>query len=237
MSLFFFQAVSPRRDVRAKLSEYFDKYLTRNMEVYDVGCGAKPFGSLLKGKVKKHIGVDIEDGFYDASLIDLVGTAYDVPIPNASADAIISSQVIEHLEYPAKALSESKRILRLGGYLFLSSPFLYPIHAEPADYNRLTEYGVTRLLKDAGFDIVELHRIAGFWYLMGIMLSLYLQPIDKGIFKRTKVTSLVLGFVRWLFMQLHNLEGVLIKAVGKTPADHRKKLTCNYVLVARKTIG
>lgn len=237
MSLFFFQTVSPRRDVRAKLSEYFDKYLTRNMEVYDVGCGAKPFGSLLKGKVKRHIGVDIEDGFYDASLIDLVGTAYDVPIPDGSADAIISSQVIEHLEYPAKALSESKRILRLGGYLFLSFPFLYPIHAEPADYNRLTEYGVARLLKDAGFDVIELHHIAGFWYLMGAMFSLYLQPVDKGIFKKIKVAYLILGFVRWLFMQLHNLEGLIIKVVGKNPENHRRKWTCNYVLVARKTKG
>jgi hypothetical protein len=58
----------------------------------------KPFAKFLKGKVKAHIGVDLADGFCASTYVDLIGTAYDV-LPDGSADAIILSQVIEHLRH------------------------------------------------------------------------------------------------------------------------------------------
>lgn len=228
------QTICLRTEVRRLHAGYFDKYLTKDMEVFDIGCGDKPFAPILAGKVKKHIGVDIEDGFYDSSHIDLVGTAYEVPAPDAAADAVISSQVIEHLEYPDKALKEAARLLKPGGYLFLSFPFLYPMHAEPIDFNRQTEYGIKTMLRDAGFESVEFTKIGSLWYLIGMSLGIYLQPIDRGILKKTKIAFTFLKIVSWVFMQLHNLEGALIRALGKNPDNYRKKWAVNHVLVAKK---
>jgi len=115
--------INLRSDIRCALLQYFDRYLTNESQVYDIGCGAKPFASALDGKVKKYIGVDVEDGFYDSSYIDLLGTAYDVPTDDGSADAVISSQVLEHLEYPEKSIEETARILREEGLFFLLSLF------------------------------------------------------------------------------------------------------------------
>lgn len=136
------KVINLRNDVRRTLLKYFDRYLTNKDDVYDIGCGGKPFAGALDGKVSKYIGVDIEDGFYDSSYIDLVGNAYDVPIDDGSADAVISSQVFEHLEFPEKALGEAARILKERGFLFLAFPFLYPLHAEPHDYSRITEFKI-----------------------------------------------------------------------------------------------
>ena len=112
------QTISLRNDVRNTLVAFFDKYLTKDAQVYDIGCGQKPFSKALNNKVKSYIGVDVEDGFYDSSHIDLIGTAYDIPIDDGCADAAISSQVLEHLEQPEKAIEETARILKENGFFF-----------------------------------------------------------------------------------------------------------------------
>lgn len=230
----FLSTLNVRKEIRHKLEQYFDKYLSSEMIVYDIGCGSKPFAKYLQKKVHAHIGVDIEDCFYDKSSVDLIGTAYDVPAPSNSADAIISSQVMEHLDSTQRAFLEIERLLKPEGLLFISSPFLYPIHAEPRDYNRLTEYSLISNLKEHNFELLSMQRIGGFWYIAGIFLCIYLQPIDNGFLKKIKVSTFILIFVRWFFAQLHNLEGIFIKLLGKDPELHRQKWTTNYVLVARK---
>lgn len=228
------KVINLRNDVRLIFERHFEKYLTSDMQVYDIGCGEKPFASALNGKVKSYIGVDVEDGFYSASSIDLVGTAYDVPIGNGAADAVISSQVIEHLEYPEKAITEAARITKKGGFFFLAFPFLYPLHAEPYDYTRITEFKIKKVLKEAGFEILEFQRVGGFWYLVGLFLGIYLQPIDRGMLKKTKISTFILWFVRCLFKSLHNLEGFILRILNKNPDFLRKRWTNNYILVTQK---
>ena len=224
-----------RNDVRQTLLQYFDRNLTNEDQVYDIGCGSKPFASALDGKLKKYIGVDVEDGFYDSSHIDLIGTAYDVPIDDRSADAVISSQVLEHLEYPERAIKETARILKKEGFFFLALPFMYPLHAEPHDYSRITEFKIKKMLETAGFEILEFQYIGGFWYLSGLFLGMYLQPIDRGFLKKTKISTAFLWLIRLLFNVLHNLEGFTLRTFKKNPEIFRKKWISNYVLVAKKT--
>lgn len=234
MSNAFFEVIALRNDVRKILSSYFDKYLTREMRVYDVGCGDKPFGPVLKGKVLEHIGVDIQDGFYDSKHIDLIGSAYDVPIDNATADAVISSQVIEHLERPLDALKETSRILKPGGILFISFPFLYPIHAEPHDFTRFTEHGMDSLLAAHGFEVLEKQGIGGFWYLLAVCWNMYAKTFDRGFLKKIGIVRLFLWIFLWILTKIHQLEGFAIKFAKKNPEDLRRKWSTNYVYVAKK---
>ncbi len=229
-----FRTINLRKDIRSLLEEYFNQYLTHNMDVYDVGCGSKPFQNILTGKVKNYIGVDIEDGFYDTRHIDLLGTAYNVPIKANSADAVISSQVLEHLEKPGSAIKETARILREGGLFFLSIPFLYPLHAEPHDFIRFTEFSIKKLLKAEKFEILELKKVGGFWYMAGQFLGIYLQTFDKGFLKRIKIIHMLIQFIRWLFYISHLIEGFILMIIKKSPEKLRSKWAVGYVLVAKK---
>ena len=231
---FILDPVSLRNDVRTTMKENFSTYLSSNMNVYDIGCGDKPFAGFMKDRVKAYIGVDIEDGFYDKGHIDLIGSAYDVPIPDGTADAVISCQVIEHLKTPRDALKEANRILKSDGILFLSFPFLYPLHAAPHDFYRYSEYGVGELLEKNGFKLLKIEGQGGFWYCLAIFFGIYISALNRGVLKKLKITTVLNMLGKWFFYILHVLEGSLYKVCGKEALSIRKSWMSNYVLVARK---
>ncbi|WP_406398387.1 class I SAM-dependent methyltransferase [Streptomyces uncialis] len=100
--------------------------------VLDVGCGdgtaARTAAPLLAGH--RVIGVDwSQDALRRARahLTDVVrGELTDggLPLRSGSADAVLFSEVIEHLVDPDSALDELRRVLRPGGHLMLSTPNL-----------------------------------------------------------------------------------------------------------------
>ncbi|MEP3475797.1 MAG: class I SAM-dependent methyltransferase [Hyphomicrobiales bacterium] len=231
----FFHPISLRRDLRRLMREKFKAYLKTDMVVYDIGCGSKPFQDDLKNKVEKHIGVDIEDGFYNDGNVDIIGTAYEVPVDEGVADAVISSQVIEHLERPIDAIKEANRLLKIDGLFFLSFPFLYPLHAAPYDYMRYTEFYIRNVLEENGFEVVEYDHLGGFWYTLGVFFEIYLNAFNRGILKKLYL----LVFVRWIIQSIlytfHVLEKFGLKLLGKDPDNSREHWTVNQVLVVRKT--
>jgi glycosyltransferase involved in cell wall biosynthesis len=81
---------------------------------------------------------------------DIVADLLDIPVPDQSLDGIICHQVLEHVTDPARVVRELYRVLRPGGRLLLSTPFLYPIHEDGPvkDYFRYTERGLRELLKN-----------------------------------------------------------------------------------------
>lgn len=95
--------------------------------------------------------------FYN-SKPDIFGDASRLPIGDATIDNIICLQVIEHLSNPAGALREMARVLKPNGHAWLSIPFTYPIHNEPYDFQRYTEFGLRREAVNADLEWVSLER-------------------------------------------------------------------------------
>ncbi len=52
---------------------------------------------------------------WDTSGIDLVSDIVEIPAPDSSFDAILCSEVLEHVPEPTHALNEFGRLLKLGG--------------------------------------------------------------------------------------------------------------------------
>ena len=81
-----------------------------------------------------------------------------IDLPNASFDCVICLEVLEHVADPFAAARELKRILRPGGALFLTVPFLHPYHGHKdstsgshdsfPDYWRFTHQGLEKLFGD-----------------------------------------------------------------------------------------
>jgi SAM-dependent methyltransferase len=226
------ETLNQRADSQEMMKAMMLQYLSPSMTLYDVGCGEKPFASFLKGKVAKHIGVDIDYGFYDKNYIDVIGSADNLPIPDGSADAILSSQVIEHLPNPEKSFAEAARVLKPGGLLFLSYPYLYPIHAPPYDFARLSRYALDTMLEAHGLELVERRALAGFWYMLGALMPVYLQGLPP--VRALRIGKPLGWLVRAWCLILHKFEEIALFLMKKDVAAVRGAWTVTYVLVARQ---
>lgn len=74
-----------------------------------------------------------------------------VPLPPESQDAVLMFNILEHLASHAHALGEARRLLRAGGRLIGTVPFLVNVHPDPHDFVRFTREALERLFIAHGF--------------------------------------------------------------------------------------
>jgi SAM-dependent methyltransferase len=82
------------------------------------------------------------------------GDAARLPLQAAAFDTVVCLEVLEYAWQPASVLIEVHRLLRPGGTLVLSTPFLHRTDAAN-DYWRFTEPALRRLLRESGFDVIQ----------------------------------------------------------------------------------
>ncbi len=104
--------------------------LVRGRDVVDLACG-EGFGSaMLAGTARHVIGIDISEdvirhasGRYQASNLTFkCANAVQLPLPDHSADIVVSFETIEHLDNQSGMIAEIRRVLRPDGFLIISSP-------------------------------------------------------------------------------------------------------------------
>lgn len=67
----------------------------------------------------------------------------NLPFPAESFDCVVADMVIEHVEGdPQAVIKESHRVLKKGGYLILTTNFVYPWHGCPKDFWRFSRDGL-----------------------------------------------------------------------------------------------
>ena len=97
--------------------------------------------------------------------VDVDADMRALPFANSSVDGIICVEVLEHVTDPQLSVDQMYRVLRQGGYLLLTTPFLQPYHGKPGDYcdfYRYTDEGLRWLLRH--FCRVEVYAMGGLPY-------------------------------------------------------------------------
>ncbi|MGH8474709.1 MAG: class I SAM-dependent methyltransferase [Methylococcales bacterium] len=79
-------------------------------------------------------GKGLQAGKWATEQIDIVSDITAIPEPDASFDAILCSEVFEHLPDALKALDEFIRLLKPGGKLIITAPFASLVHFAPYHY-------------------------------------------------------------------------------------------------------
>jgi SAM-dependent methyltransferase len=92
---------------------------------------------------------------------DYLCDAEHVPLPDGSVDCFLMCEVLEHVERPEVIIKEAARVLRSGGSGVMTMPFLYPVHADPYDFQRWTADKFRREIEAVGLRVVSIEPLGG----------------------------------------------------------------------------
>ena len=128
-------------------------------KVLDVGCGTMPYRSLLPAD--DCFGLEVGAGPpHGGETVHLLYDGRSFPLADASLDGVLCNQVLEHVREPRRFLVETFRVLKPGGRLLLTVPFAWDEHEQPLDFFRYSSFGLRHVLREAGFEVVEMHKCA-----------------------------------------------------------------------------
>lgn len=139
--------------------------------VLDVG-GARQRGAFRRPTGARWVVADIERAFRP----DVGADVQALPFRDAVFDAIKATELLEHVPDVARALGECRRVLRPGGHLVVTAPFLERLHGDPGDYSRYTRSMWERLLAAADLKPVTIAEQGGYFtHLAGLLRFLVLR--------------------------------------------------------------
>jgi SAM-dependent methyltransferase len=150
----------------------------RARRVLDLGCGPGDSVDLFRAAVPDvdWVGADIADSSEvaertrtDAEFVTFDGRR--LPFDDGAFELVFCKQVLEHVEHPRELVGEAARVLAPGGHLAGSTSQLEAFHSRSI-FN-WTPYGLTRVVEDAGLEVVELRPVIdGFtlvaWRALGL---------------------------------------------------------------------
>ncbi len=163
----------------------------------DVGCGIMPYREFILNKnrnVTSYIGLDFEDSLnpeYALGKPDIFWKGDFIPLNDTSIDTALATELFEHCPEPERVMKEILRVLKPGGIIFFTVPFIFHLHLVPHDEYRYTPFSLKRHLSDAGFKNIELSALGGWDASLAQMMAIWLQ--QRPLLKRhKKIISLLM---------------------------------------------
>lgn len=148
---------SPHRKILDKLIAQHQKKL--NGKTLNVGGGTHTYREFADEMVTMdYFGENPSGQEINADVI--ADATKTFPFSDKEFDSVICTQLLEHIADPFFTISEIARVLKPGGNLILSTPFLERYHPDPNDYWRFTRQGLEHLLKQK-FDFIEIQPVGG----------------------------------------------------------------------------
>lgn len=187
-------------NLRALLSAVERELVAFRGIVLDVGCGEMPYKPLIMkraDRVTRYIGLDLPaSGFAP----DVLWDGRTIPIGTGTVDTVLLTEVLEHCPEPPRVLAEVHRVLKPGGLLYLTVPFIWPFHDVPFDEYRYTPFALQRMMQSVGFAEPRIEATAGRHATLAVMTGLWVRRRPLGSLRRVatrKILSTLLWPIVW----------------------------------------
>jgi SAM-dependent methyltransferase len=205
--------------------------------VLDVGAGSCPYRELFRHcqyrtqDFSELQSAQLRHGGYGR--IDYVCDATAIPVDNGTFDAVLCTEMLEHVPDPQSVIRELSRILKPGGRLLLTAPLGSGIHQEPYHYyGGYTPYWYHHFLSQADFEQIGVEANGGSLKFYG-QESLRFLSLSRP-FKAISFFPSLLWLPFWLV--LLPILGGLIPVVAHLldRFDHEQRFTVGYHVIAYK---
>lgn len=201
-----------------------------NGKLLDFGCGSKPYKNLIN--VEEYIGLDFPSEGHDHSneLIDVFYDGKTIPFGDNSFDSIFSSEVFEHVFNLDEVLNELFRVLKPGGIILITCPFVIGEHEQPNDFARYTSFALKHIMVKSGFEVIHYEKLGGsIDAIVQLRLTYFQKNIMPYVEKIPVLRSLLRKGVNTLLNVYANLSGRLL--------PKSDELYLNNLIVCRKPTG
>ncbi len=190
----------------------------------DVGCGKKPYKHLFT--TNQYIGMDIEQTghTHQNEDIDVFYDGITFPFPNERFDSIICNQVLEHVFNPDEFLNEINRVLKQGGYILLTVPFVWDEHEQPYDFARYSSFGLKSIFEKHGFKVrKQIKSVPN--------IKVLFQLLNGYIYKKTHTKN---GFINLLITAILISPFTLMGLILGLVTPNNNDLYLDNVILAQK---
>lgn len=200
-------------------------------KILDAGCGsqqyrkfcshlnykAQDFGSYVKDTTQSFTsGLGGESG-YQYGPLDYIGDIWSIQEEPGVFDAVLCTEVFEHIPYPNETIYEFSRLLKPGGKLILTLPSNCLRHMDPYFfYSGFSNRYLEHMLNKAGFEIISLDTIGDYYSWISTELARTIN--QHGFFAKLFLTP---AFV-WFFRKKKTFESENTLCMGYHVVAHLK---------------
>lgn len=208
--------------------------LPSGLRILDVGAGEKPYEDYCThldyisqdfGKYNPNdvnFGLQVDDWNYGK--LDIISDIASIPVADNSFDAILCTEVLEHVINPKEAIKEFSRILKSGGYLIITTPFCSLTHFAPYHfYSGFSRFFYETVLKNDYYDVEVTVNGNYFEYLA--------QEINRLEYTGKKYSNVELTKNERKRMRTVNL---LLERLSKQDSGSDELLCFGYFILARR---
>lgn len=169
------------RDLRVELGKFSGRLL-------DIGCGNSPFRHLLDPANTQYQGIDVEQassfGYRNPDTVYYDGKV--IPFADGSFDAVLCTEVMEHVPEAGPFVSEMHRVLKSGGMAIVTIPWSARFHYQPYDYHRYTPSMLAQLfasfsacaIQPRGTDLSSIASKVVVAYVRNLLRLRLASPVD-----------------------------------------------------------
>ena len=140
---------------------YVDLFFFENLNIKNEYTKVLDIGGKSKGKrgvfdIDKIFNSVINVNINPSSAPEILADANYLPICSNNYDIVICSEFFEHVRDIKNILDEAYRVMKPGGKIFITVPFMFEIHADPYDFARYTDHYLNICLNECNFDVVSI---------------------------------------------------------------------------------
>jgi SAM-dependent methyltransferase len=203
------------RQRRRIFEERIQQLPSSGLRVLDVGGRLQPYRPLLGERVQSYLAIDPDL----TPLVNAAALAENLPFRDEQFDLVICTQVMEYFPEPARAVEEMWRVLRKGGYAFVSAPSVF-VRDHEKEYWRFLPAGLAHLFRrfESMEVIAEGNSASGMVRAFNVFLTSFFRP------------RFLLPVCQWTLVPLLNMAGLLLEKAG----GHNEDFAANFSVWARK---